>query len=118
MGWNLHKMELSKCGTIELRQHDGTLDIEEITMWIELILQFCSTAVSADAIPALELIEGGTPVESLFSNIVDKEILFSYYLRKMGLRMHLNVKDGKHISPSENCPETGVTHIYLLIATI
>ena len=35
MGWNLHKMELSKCGTIEFRQHDGTLDIEEITMWIE-----------------------------------------------------------------------------------
>jgi hypothetical protein len=87
------------------------LDIEEITMWIELILQFCSTAISADAIPALELIEGGTPVEILFSNIVDKEILFSYYLRKMGLRMHLNDKDETIFRRLKIVPKQG-SHLY------
>ena len=48
---------LVKCGTIEFRQHGGTTDVTEINMWINLLIRFCSVAVTPESPSPLELAE-------------------------------------------------------------
>lgn len=50
-----HKLNLESLlrhGTVEFRQHSGTVDAEKMVMWIELVTAFIDCAVTAKAIRA------------------------------------------------------------------
>ena len=76
---------LSKCGTIEFRQHGGTIDITEIQMWIKLLIRFCSVAISPDSPSPVELAESANPLDTLFNRILQCPPLTEYYLKRMGV---------------------------------
>src|SRR5579859_6198610 len=75
---------LVKCGTVEFRQHGGTTDIAEINMWINLLIRFCSVAVSQESPSPLLLAQNANPLDTLFNRILQHPMFIEYYLKRMG----------------------------------
>src|SRR5215471_10714232 len=76
---------LVKCRTIEFRQHGGTTDVTEINMWINLLIRFCSFAVTHESPSPFELAENANPLDTLFNRILQYPTLMEYYLKRMGV---------------------------------
>jgi gamma-glutamylcyclotransferase (GGCT)/AIG2-like uncharacterized protein YtfP len=75
---------LSKCGTVEFRQHDGTTEYDEVDNWIKLVLQFCSVAISENSPTAFELANLPDKLSTLFTRVLNREILL-HYVRAIGI---------------------------------
>jgi len=76
---------LSKCNTIEFRQHGGTSDYESLTAWVSLVMAFCKAATRADAPFVTELAQCKAPLNALFNKVVNEPDITRHYLKRMGI---------------------------------
>jgi len=76
---------LAKCGTIEFRQHGGTTDDSEIIMWINLLLRFCSSAITCESRAIIDLARSPRPLDTLFNRVLQNPQLTEYYKMRMGI---------------------------------
>jgi hypothetical protein len=76
---------LSKCKTIEFRQHGGTSDYDSLKAWMSLVLAFCKAATRADAPFVTELAQCKAPLNALFYKVLNEPDLTQHYLKRMGV---------------------------------
>ena len=81
--FKVHFTSLPKCGTLEFRQHGGTTDITEINMWINLLIRFCSIAVTHESPSPLELAESTHLLHTLFYRVLQHATFIEYYLKRI-----------------------------------
>jgi gamma-glutamylcyclotransferase (GGCT)/AIG2-like uncharacterized protein YtfP len=77
---------LATCGTLEFRQHGGTTEVEEIVMWIKLLIRFCSVVLGSECPSPLTLAENPHPLDALFNQVLNDAEIKAYYLKRMDIR--------------------------------
>ena len=113
---------LSKCNTIEFRQHGGTSDYESLTAWVILVMAFCKAATRADAPFVTELAQCKAPLNALFNKVLQEPDITRHYLKRMGVLTDLPLQQfetlpiflyGSLMSPHlRSLILTGDTHNY------